>query len=76
MGSSKMIQVEGEVVEVLPDRRYRISLDNEETVLATIAGRARRGLRVLQGDNVTLELSPYDLSRGRITGRAQTKGDE
>lgn len=75
MASSKMIQVEGEVVEVLPDRRYRISLQNEEVVLATVAGRARRGLRVLQGDRVTLELSPYDLSRGRITGRAQTKGD-
>lgn len=75
MASSNMIQVEGEVVEVLPDRRYRISLQNEEVVLATVAGRARRGLRVLQGDRVTLELSPYDLSRGRITGRAQTKGD-
>lgn len=44
MASGKMIQVEGEVVEVLPDRRYRISLDNDEVVLATVAGRARRGL--------------------------------
>lgn len=70
-----MIEMESEVVEVLPDRLYRVGLDNGEKVLATVAGRARRGLRVLQGDQVTLELSPYDLSRGRITGRADPEGD-
>lgn len=75
MASSGMIELEGEVVEVLPDRMYRVSLDNGEVVLATVAGRARRGLRVLQGDQVSLELSPYDLSRGRITGSADRKGD-
>lgn len=62
MGNTKMVQVEGAVIDVLPDRMYRVSLDNDEVVLATVAGRARRGLRVLQGDRVTLELSPYDPS--------------
>lgn len=75
MARSEMIQVQGEVVEALPDRMYRIELGNGEMVLATVAGRVRRALRVIPGDHVTLELSPYDLSRGRITGRAETKGD-
>lgn len=75
MASSEMIEVQGEVAEVLPDRRYRVELGNGEVVLATVAGRAPRGLRALSGDRVRLELSPYDLSRGRIIERVDTKGD-
>lgn len=75
MPGGEMVQVEGEVFEVLPDRRYRVELTNGEEVLATVAGRAPRGLRVLPGDRVRLELSPYDLSRGRIIDRAETKGE-
>lgn len=59
----------GRVVEVLPSSMYRVELENGHPALATVAGRARRGLRVMKGDRVTLELSPYDLTRGRITGR-------
>jgi translation initiation factor IF-1 len=59
----------GTVMEVLPSSMYRIELENGHPVLATVAGRARRGLRVMKGDSVLLELSPYDLTRGRIKGR-------
>ena len=64
------IEVEGTVTEVLPNATFRVELENGHTVLATIAGKMRRfRIRVLQGDRVTVEVSPYDLSRGRITFR-------
>ena len=63
-------EMEGKVTEVLPSTMFRVRLDNGHEVLATLAGRARRfRIRVLAGDAVTVELSPYDLSRGRITYR-------
>jgi translation initiation factor IF-1 len=62
--------LEGTVKEVLPNATFRVELENGHTVLATIAGKMRRfRIRVLQGDRVTVEVSPYDLSRGRITFR-------
>ena len=64
------VEVEGLVTEVLPDRMYRVKLENGHTVLAYGAGKMSKfKIRVLQGDRVTLSLSPYDLSRGRITYR-------
>jgi len=62
--------MDGTVTEVLPDRRYRVRLENGHTVLAYAAGRMSKfKIRVLAGDRVTLSLSPYDLSKGRITYR-------
>jgi translation initiation factor IF-1 len=65
-----MIELEGVITDVLPSAMFRVELDNGHTVLATIAGKMRRfRIRVLQGDRVKVEVSPYDLSRGRITFR-------
>lgn len=70
MAKQESIQVEGTVREVLPDRNYRVLLENGHTVLAYATGKMSKfKIRVLVGDRVTLELSPYDLSRGRITFR-------
>ena len=64
------IEVEGEVTEALPNTMFRVLLDNEHEVLAHISGRMRRHyIRILPGDRVKVELSPYDLNRGRITFR-------
>lgn len=63
-------EVEGTVVEALPNTQFRVKLENGHVVLAYIAGRMRRSyIRVLLGDRVRLEMSPYDLSRARITYR-------
>jgi translation initiation factor IF-1 len=64
------IEVEGEVVEALPNTMFKVELDNGHTVLAHMAGRMRRfRIRINPGDRVKVELSPYDLTRGRITYR-------
>jgi len=64
------IEIDGTVEQVLPNSTFRVILENGHTVLATIAGKMRRfRIRVLAGDRVTLALSPYDLTRGRITYR-------
>jgi translation initiation factor IF-1 len=64
------IEMEGAVTSVLPDLRFRVALENGHEVLATIAGKMRKyRIRVLEGDRVRVELSPYDLTRGRITFR-------
>jgi translation initiation factor IF-1 len=65
------IEVEGEVVEALPSTMFRVQLDDmPNSVLATISGKMRKNyIRILPGDRVKVELSPYDLSRGRITYR-------
>jgi translation initiation factor IF-1 len=65
-----VIEVEGKVVEPLPNAMFQVELENGHKVLATISGKIRLNfIRILPGDKVTLELSPYDLSRGRITYR-------
>ncbi len=73
MGSNKdkeIIRVEGEVVESLPSTSFRVRLENGHEVLAHISGRMRVNyIRLLPGDRVTLEMSPYDLNRGRIVHR-------
>lgn len=70
MAKEKAIEVEGTVVEALPDAMFRVELDNGHRVLAHLSGRMRKNyIRVLLGDRVAMELSPYDLNRGRITYR-------
>ena len=66
------IEVEGTVIEPLPNAMYRVKLENGHVVLAHISGKMRKFfIKILPGDKVTVELSPYDLSRGRITYRAK-----
>jgi len=70
MAKQEAIELEGTVTEVLPNATFRVLLTNGHQLLATIAGKMRRfRIRVLAGDRVTVEASPYDLSRGRITFR-------
>ena len=64
------IEVEGEIVEALPNTMFRVQVDGGHRVLATISGKMRKNyIRILPGDRVKVELSAYDLSRGRITYR-------
>lgn len=64
------IEVEGTVIEPLPNAMFRVELDNKHQILAHISGRMRKFfIKILPGDKVTVELSPYDLTRGRITYR-------
>ncbi len=68
--SKESIEMQGTVLEVLPDTNFRVALENGHRVLAYISGRMRKNyIRILEGDKVTVELSPYDLHRGRITYR-------
>jgi translation initiation factor IF-1 len=70
MAKEETITVEGKVIETLPNAMFRVELDNQHVVLAHISGKMRMHfIKILRGDKVTLELSPYDLSRGRITYR-------
>ncbi len=70
MAKEQTITVEGKVVEPLPNAMFRVELDNGHVVLAHISGKMRMHfIKILPGDKVTLELSPYDLTRGRITYR-------
>ncbi|MCX5800771.1 MAG: translation initiation factor IF-1 [Candidatus Eisenbacteria bacterium] len=70
MAKEEGIQVEGTVVEPLPNAMFRVELENGHLVLAHISGKMRMHfIRILPGDKVTVELSPYDLSRGRIIYR-------
>ena len=70
MAKEETIQVEGKVIETLPNAMFKVELDNGHVVLAHISGKMRMHfIKILPGDKVTLELSPYDLSRGRITYR-------
>ncbi|MGH7607263.1 MAG: translation initiation factor IF-1 [Gemmatimonadales bacterium] len=70
MAKEEAIEMEGTVSEVLPNTTFRVLLENGHQVLATVAGKMRRfRIRVLAGDRVTLAVSPYDLTRGRITYR-------
>lgn len=68
--AKEAIEMQGTVTEVLPDTNFRVELENGHQVLAYISGRMRKNyIRILEGDRVTIELSPYDLNRGRITYR-------
>ena len=72
LAKEEAIEVEGKVIEPLPNAMFRVELDNGHVVLAHISGKMRKFyIRILPGDRVTVELSPYDLTRGRITYRAK-----
>jgi translation initiation factor IF-1 len=67
------LEVEGTITDVLPSTTFRVTLDGGQRVMATLCGKMRRfRIRVLNGDRVRLEMSPYDLTRGRITFRHKT----
>ncbi|MCI0530840.1 MAG: translation initiation factor IF-1 [candidate division Zixibacteria bacterium] len=70
MAKEETIQVEGKVIEPLPNAMFRVLLDNGHKILAHVSGKMRMHfIRILPGDKVTVELSPYDLTRGRIVYR-------
>ena len=72
MAKSDMIEVEGTVVEAMPNTTFQVDIGNGHTILAHISGKLRMNfIRILPGDKVTVELSPYDLNRGRITWRSK-----
>jgi len=72
LSKDDVIEVEGKIVEALPNAMFQVELDNGHRVLAHISGKLRMNfIRILPGDRVTLELSPYDLTRGRIIWRAK-----
>jgi translation initiation factor IF-1 len=71
MAKEEAIVMNGQVTEVLPDARFRVTLDNGHELIAYTAGKMRKHrIRILTGDKVTLEMSAYDLTKGRITFRA------
>ena len=73
MSKEDMIELEGVVTEMLPESRFRVQLDNGLEILAYGSGKMKmHRIRVIQGDSVTVEMSPYDLSRGRINFRHPT----
>ena len=72
MAKSDMIEVEGTVVESMPNTTFQVDIGNGHTILAHISGKLRMNfIRILPGDKVTVEMSPYDLTRGRITWRSK-----
>ncbi|HSG10134.1 MAG: translation initiation factor IF-1 [Gammaproteobacteria bacterium] len=72
MAKEDHIEMEGTVVETLPNTMFRVELENGHIVTAHISGKMRKHyIRILRGDKVTVELTPYDLSKGRITYRAR-----
>ena len=72
MAKEDVIEVEGTVVEALPNTNFKVELENGHQILAHISGKLRMNyIKILPGDKVKVELSPYDLSKGRITWRAK-----
>ncbi len=70
MAKEELLEMQGVVSDVMPDSRFLVNLENGHTLIAYTAGKMRKHhIRILAGDKVTLELSPYDLSKGRITFR-------
>ena len=70
MAKEELLEMQGVVTEVLPDSRYMVTLENGHSLIAYTAGKMRKHhIRIIAGDKVKLELSPYDLSKGRITFR-------
>jgi translation initiation factor IF-1 len=75
LAKEEFLEFDGVVVDVLPEGRFRVELDNQHQVLAYTAGRMKRNrIRTLVGDRVTVEMTPYDLEKGRITFRHKVEG--
>ena len=67
-----VIELEGTIIESMPNAMFRVKLENDHEILAHISGKIRKNfIRILPGDKVTVEMSPYDLTRGRITWRSK-----
>ena len=72
MSNSDMIELEGTVVEALPNAMFKVKIDGDHVILAHISGKLRMNyIRILPGDKVVVEMSPYDLTKGRITWRSK-----
>ena len=72
MAGKDTIEMQGKVIEVLPNTVFRVQLENDHVITAHISGKMRKNyIRIMNGDNVTVELYPYDLSKGRITFRTK-----
>lgn len=72
MSKQDVIEIEGTVIEALPNAQFKVELPNGKIILAHISGKLRMNyIKILPGDKVTLEMSPYDLTKGRITWRAK-----
>jgi translation initiation factor IF-1 len=72
MAKTDMLEVEGTILEALPNATFQVQLQNGHKILAHISGKLRlNNIRILPGDRVTIEMSPYDLTRGRITWRSK-----
>lgn len=70
MAKEELIEMQGSVTEVLPDSRFRVTLENGHQLIAYTGGKMRKHrIKIIAGDNVTVEMSPYDLTKGRITFR-------
>jgi len=70
MAKEELVEFEGVVTQVLPDTRYRVTLTNDVEIVAYVSGKMKQfRIKILAGDRVTLEMSPYDLTKGRITYR-------
>ncbi|MFT7434013.1 MAG: translation initiation factor IF-1 [Alphaproteobacteria bacterium] len=70
MAKNDVIELEGKVLEILPNTTFKVQLENGHEILAHISGKMRQfNIRILAGDSVTVEMTPYDLSKGRITYR-------
>ena len=70
MAKEETIQMQGEILETLPNATFKVKLENDHTVLGHISGKMRKNyIRILTGDKVKVEMTPYDLSKGRITFR-------
>ena len=75
MAKEELIEFEGQITELLPEGRFRVKLENEHEILAYTAGKMKKHrIRSMVGDRVTVEMTPYDLEKGRITFRHKTEG--
>jgi translation initiation factor IF-1 len=77
MAKDEKIELEGTIVEALPNTQFTVELDNHHRVLAYLSGKMRKYyIRILLGDRVRVEMTPYDMSRGRITYRYKKRGED
>ena len=75
MAKEDLVEFEGEIIELLPEGRFRVRLENDHEILAYTAGRMKKNrIRSMVGDRVTVEMTPYDMDRGRITYRHKPEG--
>lgn len=75
MAKEELVEFEGQIIELLPEGRFRVQLENQHEILAYTAGRMKKNrIRSMVGDRVTVEMTPYDMDRGRITFRHKPEG--